>query len=94
MPIQDFRLALMSLIPASLSSFQPSTHCGNARSNWTTYIQAAWLEYTCLSVVAALTLSLYCTPMYYKERHVVPVLPQSLRLTHLGILKVINYQWE
>ena len=66
----------MSLIPAPLNSCQPSTHRGNGRrSNWTTSIQVAWLEYTCLSAVAALTLSLYCTPMYYKDRHVVPMLP-------------------
>ena len=66
----------MSLVPAPSYSCQLSSLRGNAgRINWATYIRIAWLDYVCLSVVAALTLSLYYTPMYYKDRHVVLMIP-------------------
>jgi hypothetical protein len=69
-------LALMSLITTPSNSYSPSLRRGHAmRRGRAAYIQVVWLEYLCLSVVAAFTLGLYCTPTYYKDYRVVPMLP-------------------
>ena len=66
----------MSFTPAPSNSCQRPICRGQAmRRGWTTYIQVAWREYLCLSVVVGFTLALYCTPMCYKEYRVVPMLP-------------------
>ncbi|KAE9375622.1 hypothetical protein N431DRAFT_403387 [Stipitochalara longipes BDJ] len=90
----------MSFISAPSNSCQLSPQRGYARrSDWTTYILVVWLDYVCLSVVAALTLGLYCTPMYYKDRHVVPMLPSitlfstSRRFESYQLPMGISYPW-
>jgi hypothetical protein len=66
----------MSLITTPSNSYSPSLRHGHAmRRGCAAYIQVVWLEYLCLSVVAAFTLGLYCTPTYYKDYRVVPMLP-------------------
>jgi len=90
----------MSFIPAPSYSCQLSPLRGNARrSNWATYIRVAWFDYVCLSVVAAFTLGLYCTPMYYKDRHVVPMIPSialfstSRHVESYQLPMDISYPW-
>lgn len=69
-------MVLMSFVPAPSNSCQTSNRRGQAIiRNCATYFQVVWLEYLYLSVVAAFTLALYCTPMYYKEYRVVLMLP-------------------
>jgi diacylglycerol diphosphate phosphatase / phosphatidate phosphatase len=69
-------MAPMAFIPASSNIFSPSLHHKHImRTSCAAYFQVAWLDYLCLCVVAGFTLVLYCTPMYYKDYRVVPMLP-------------------
>jgi hypothetical protein len=90
----------MSFVPAPPDTSQPSTRRRHARRRgWVTYLRVAWLDYLCLAVVAGLTLVLYCTPMYFKDNRVVPLLP-SIRPSNIAqpfqefqLSMDISYPW-